>query len=181
LFQWLLIHFFKTWKRNSLSILAIALPTSLLAVFLIITIRFQGILYLTYIGQFIAFEVGVVQYTAIIVALIIAILTTAEIMWQNIADRKEEVALLKAVAWRNRHIRYLIWFEGLIIGLIAAIIALIIAFTITWVLYQQIPTEHLSFILLTGFIPLIVGVLGTIIPAERAVRMSPIKGLNRAS
>lgn len=170
-------HFIGKWKRSILSVISIALPTSLLAVFLFITFHLQGVMFTTWLGEYVALEVGPVHYTAVIVALLIAILTTAEMMWQNIAERQEEIALLKAVGWRNRHVRVLIWLEGLLSGIFAAIIGLSLAFLMMWALYQELPTEHLPFILATGGIPLIIGVLGTMLPAERAVRISPVQGM----
>ncbi|CAM3114461.1 ABC transporter permease [Filibacter tadaridae] len=170
-------HFTGKWKRSLLSIVAIALPTSLLALFLYVTVRLQGIMYTTWLGQYVALEVGPVHYTAMAVALNIAILTTAEIMWQNIAERQGEIALLKAVGWKDRHVRLLILIEGMFSGLFAAIIGLALAFGIMWGLYRQMPVEELGFILATGFIPIIIGIIGTILPAERAVRMSPVRGV----
>lgn len=170
-------HFIGKWKRSLLSIIAIALPTSLLALFLFVTFRLKGIMYTTWLGQYVALEVGPVQYTAMIVALIIAILTTAEIMWQNIAEREQEISLLKAVGWKNNSVRLLIWTEGLFSGIFAAVIGLALAFGMIWGLYHQIPIEEIQFILATGLIPILVGVIGTILPAERAVRISPVHGV----
>ncbi|HLS07433.1 ABC transporter permease [Lentibacillus sp.] len=171
-------HFMGKWKRSILSVIAIALPTGLLALFLYITFRLQGIMYTTWIGQFVALEVGPVHYTALIVALIIAILTAAEIMWQNIAERQSEIAVLKATGWRNRTVRYLVWLEGICSGLLAAVIGLSFAFLMMWGLYGQFPTEEIGFILATGIVPVIVGWFGSILPAERAVRMMPYQSMD---
>jgi len=170
-------HFIGKWKRSILSIATIALPTSLLAVFLFITFRMKGTMYLSLLGEYVALEVGPVHYIATIVALVIAILTTAEIMWQNVAERQEEIALLKAVGWKNRSVRLIIWLEGLISGIVAAVIGLALAFLIQWAMYGEITVEGLKFVLATGIVPIIVGILGTILPAERAVRISPVHGM----
>ncbi|MBE1556779.1 ABC transporter permease [Sporosarcina limicola] len=170
-------HFIGKWKRSLLSIIAISLPTSLLGLFLYITIRLKGVMYTTWLGQYVALEVGPVHYAAMIVTLLIAILTTAEIMWQNIAERQQEIALLKAVGWKNRNVRFLILTEGMFSGLFAAIIGLTLTFGMMWGLYRQFPTEELLFILSTGIVPILIGLVGTIIPAERAVRISPNQGM----
>ena len=75
------------------------------------------------------------------------------------------------------NVRMLIWLEGLLSGLFAAIIGLSLAFLMMWAMYQNIPTEQLPFILGTGVIPVIIGMLGTVLPAERAVRISPVQGM----
>lgn len=169
-------HLIGKWKRSLLSILSIAMPTSLLALFLYITFRLQGIMYTTWLGQYITLEIGPVHYTAIIVTLMIAILTTGEVMWQNVSERTEEISLLKAIGWKNRSIRTLIWIEGLLIGIASAIIAILIACAILWFMYSELPGNEFSYILLTGLIPITVGLIGSIFPAEKAVRIHPIAG-----
>lgn len=177
IFQMAINHFIGKWKRSLLSIAAIALPTGLLAFFLYITIRLKGIMYTTWLGKYAALEVGAIHYASIVVALLIAILTTAEMMWQNIAERHDEISLLKAIGWRNKSIRFLIWSEGVLIGLCAAAVGLSFAFGMIWWLYGEFPAGGLLFILSTGFIPIMIGIIGTIIPAERAVRIHPSQGI----
>ncbi|MBB2483354.1 DUF4352 domain-containing protein [Bacillus sp. APMAM] len=170
-------HLVGKWKRSFLSIIAIALPTSFLAFFLFITFRLKGVMYTTWLGQYVALEVGPMHYTAMAVALVIAILTTVEIMWQNISERSGEIALLNAVGWRNGSIRFLILAEGLLSGIFAGIIGLALAIGMMWGMYHQFPTDQLGFILLTAIIPVIVGLIGAILPAEKAVRISPSRGI----
>ncbi|HLQ71472.1 MAG TPA: FtsX-like permease family protein, partial [Bacillota bacterium] len=171
-------QFIGKWKRSLLSVFSISLPTALLALFLYITFRLKGIMYTTWLGEYVALEIGPVHYVAIVIALVIAILTTAEIMWQNVAERREEIALLQAVGWRGGRIRRLILTEGLWSGLFAALIGLSLAFMMMWGLYGQFPEEEIGFILATGLIPLVIGMIGTIFPAERAVRITPTRGIS---
>lgn len=170
-------HFIGKWKRSLLSVISIALPTALLAVFLYITFRLRGIMYTSLLGEYVALEIGPAHYVAIVVSLIIAILTTAEIMWQNISERREEISLLQSLGWKRWSIRRLILVEGVFSGLFAALSGLIIALIIIWTLYAAFPVEEIGFILATGLIPILIGVIGTIIPAERAVRMVPNQGI----
>ncbi len=89
------------WQRTLLSVVAIALPTSLFIFFLFITFRLKGVLYATWLGEYVALEVGTMHYVAMGVALLIAILTTTEIMWQNVNERKSQLAVLKATGWQD--------------------------------------------------------------------------------
>lgn len=171
-------HFIGKWNRSFLSVISIALPTALLAVFLYITFRLRGIMYTSLLGEYVALEIGPAHYVAIMVSLIIAVLTTAEITWQNVSERREEISLLQAIGWRGWHIRRLILAEGVFSGLFAALIGLSVAFLMMWGLYGSFPLEEIGFILATGLIPIIIGLLGTIFPAERAVRMIPNQGMN---
>ncbi len=170
-------HYIGRWKRSVLSIISIALPTSLLAILLFITFRLQGVMYTTWLGEYAALQVESAHYVAMVVALVIAIFTTAEIMWQNIAERQDEIALLKAVGWKNGHIRLLIWTEGLLSGILATVVGLAPVIAFMWYVYGGVPAEELTFIILTALIPITVGILGTVVPAERATRISPIQGM----
>lgn len=87
--------------RNLLSILAIALPSTLLSFYLFVSIRLDGILYTSYLGEFVAVEVNESHYFIMAAALFIGVLTTAEMMWQNIVERQNELALFKSIGWRN--------------------------------------------------------------------------------
>ncbi|WAA12522.1 ABC transporter permease [Fervidibacillus halotolerans] len=177
IFSMAMNHFFGKWKRNVLSIVAIAMPASLLALFLYITISLRGTMYTTLLGQYVAMEVGPVHYTAVTVSLLIAILTTIEIMWQNISERTEEIALLKAIGWKNRSIRMLIWTEGILIGFGASLLAIVGTISILMRQYSQLETEILVSILFTGLIPITVALIASVIPAEKAASISPIEGL----
>lgn len=163
-------HFAGKWKRSLLSIVAIAMPTSLLTVFIYITFRLQGVMYTNWLGQYIALEVGPVHYIALLIALIIAVLTTAEITWQNISERSEEIVLLKAVGWRNNAIRMLVWSEGFFTGIIASIFAVGAGLFMIQLIYGEVPTQELAYILLTGLIPIVISIIGSIFPAEKAVK-----------
>jgi ABC-type antimicrobial peptide transport system permease subunit len=170
-------YLFGKFKRNLLSIIAIALPTSLLSFFIFITFRLKGVMYTTWLGQYTAMEVGLEHYIAMGVALLISILTTAEIMWQNVSERKPELALLKAIGWRNGMIRRLIITEGILTGVLAGLLGIFITLGMIWGMYREFPYEHIGFILATGIVPVIAGLLGSIPPAENAVHISPSYGV----
>lgn len=165
-------------QRNLLSILSIAIPTMLLIYYLFISFRLEGILYTSWLGEYIAMEVGPIHYITIITALALSVLTTAQIMLQNVEERKSELAILKALGWRNSTIRKLILSEGFLTGLISAITGIILGFIMIANIYQQIPVKDISIYLATGLIPLFIGIVGTILPAEKAARQMPLKAIS---
>ncbi|GAA0450194.1 ABC transporter permease [Alkalibacillus silvisoli] len=170
-------HFVGKWKRSLLSIISIALPTALLGLFLYITFQLRGVMYTSLLGEYVALEVGPTHYVAIVISLIIAILTTAEIIWQNVSERSEEISLLQAIGWRSSRIRGLILAEGMYSGLCASIVSMVGVVLTIYGIYGEFPIGELGFIILTGLIPVVVGLIGTIIPAERAVRILPNQGI----
>ncbi|KAA0547425.1 ABC transporter permease [Bacillus sp. BGMRC 2118] len=165
------------WKRTILSIVSIAFPTSLLIFFLFITFHLRGVMYATWLGEFVAMEVGTMHYIAMGVAILIAILTTAEIIWQNVSERQSEIAVLKALGWQNKNIRLLVLLEGGLSGLMAGVIGLSLSFVIIWSVYGQFPSEELLFLCGTLLIPIATGILAASLPAEKAVKIQPYQGL----
>ncbi len=169
------------WKRNSLSVLSIALPTALLTFFLFVTFHLQGVLYTSWLGQFVALQVGPMHYVTMGVAITIAILTTGEIMWQNVTDRRASLAVLKALGWTNGAIRQLIVLEGFLVGLISGVIGLIVAYTTIYVLYDLVPWNEPLLIGVSLALPILFGVIAAFVPAQLAARVQPYQELKDAS
>ncbi|MBO0602440.1 FtsX-like permease family protein [Sporosarcina sp. E16_3] len=163
-------------QRNLVSILAIALPTALLIMFIYVTFRLNGVLYTSWLGQYVSMEVGIHHYIAVSISLIISILTTTEIMWQNIKERRNEISLLKALGWKNSHIRKMVLVEGAVIGLVGGVVGGVLSFIIIYFMYGPIPLTELWLPLISCLIPFIVGMLGSWIPSRIAVKMQPIEG-----
>jgi hypothetical protein len=170
--------FVARWRRGILSILSIALPTGLLIFFLHVTFQLRGTMYTTWLGEYIALEVSAMHYIAMGVALAIAILTTAEIIWQNVAERQPEIAVLKAVGWQNRTIRKMVLMEGAFNGLLAGLLGLMLAIGMIWVMYRKFPIEQLPFLSISLLIPVLTGMIGAIIPSQKAARIQPYQGLS---
>lgn len=164
------------WKRNSFSVLAIALPTALLILFLFVSLQLDGLLFTSWLGQYVSMEVGLPHYVAMGISLLIAIITTTEILWQNISDRKSEIALLKAIGWKDSTIRFAVLIEGGFIGLISGILGIIIAAVLIFGMYGSLSTQE-SWIYLFGFIPVFFGIIAAWIPAMVAVKVNPVEGM----
>ncbi|MHC0038558.1 ABC transporter permease [Pseudoneobacillus sp. C159] len=172
-------HFFGKWKRNALSVMAILLPTALLMFFIFISFRLKGVLYTTWLGEFVAMEIGVSYYIILGVCLLIAILTTYEIMWQNVSERSAELSVLKALGWSNKSVQSLVLLEGLITGVLAGLFGYLAALGLISLIYQQLPFKEI-WILVVVVVPVIVGLVGALIPARIAVKISPVQGMNQS-
>ncbi|MFD2443656.1 ABC transporter permease [Bacillus sp. CGMCC 1.16607] len=172
-------HFFGKWKRNALSVASIMLPTSLLMFFIFVSFRLKGVLYTTWLGQFVAMEIGVSHYIIIGVSLLIAILTTYEIMWQNVSERSAELSVLKAFGWSNRSVQSLVLTEGLISGILSGLFGYLVALGFINLIYHQLLIKEIWLISI-AIIPVIVGLVGAFIPAQFAVRISPVQGMSQS-
>ncbi|MBO7747188.1 ABC transporter permease [Paenibacillus sp. MWE-103] len=165
------------WRRNLLAVLSMALPTALLMFFVFVTFRLKGVFYTSWLGQYAAAEIGFRHYLAIGVCLLIAVLTTAELMWQNVSERKPEIALLKAIGWRNRTVRRLILTEGAVAGGLAGVVAFALGLLLIAMLYRQLPFREMGCLLAVAVLPVLTGALGSALPARSAAGRSPARGL----
>ncbi len=166
------------WKRTSLSVISMGLPTGLLLFYLFITIRLKGVMYTSWLGEYVAMEVSSMHYVAMGIALTIAVLTTAEIIWQNVAERQPEISVLKALGWRNRTIRLLVILEGLLSGMIAGLIGLCFAFILVFQIYGQFPFNQVWMYATSILIPISTGMIAAILPAGKAANTPPYQGLS---
>lgn len=166
------------WKRTILSVVSMGLPTGLLVFYLFITLRLKGVMYTTWLGEYVAMEVSTMHYVAMGIALTIAVLTTAEIIWQNVAERQPEISVFKSLGWKNGTVRMLVILEGMFSGVLAGIIGLVFAFAMVWMMYGDIPFAQLWMYGASLLIPISTGVLAALLPARKAVNTPPFQGLN---
>ncbi|GIO22083.1 ABC transporter permease [Oceanobacillus sp. J11TS1] len=167
------------WTRNLVSVLAISLPTALLILFLFVSFQLNGVMYTSWLGEYVALEIGSMHYYAIILSLIIAIMTTAELIWQNVLERTREIALFKALGWGNPRIYMMVLLEGAILGLISGIVGIFLSIGILSYLYGDSLSfgQWLWLVLINVGIPVVVGLFSAVFPSIRAVNIEPYRGL----
>ncbi|WP_214843271.1 ABC transporter permease [Exiguobacterium sp. s150] len=165
------------WKRTLLTLLAIAVPTSLFMFFLFVSVRLQGVMFTSFLGEYVALEVGTMHYVAMGVSLLIAVLTTTEVMWQNINERRSEIAILKATGWRTANVRRLVLVEGGLLGFLAGLLGLIVAGVLVWNVYGSLPLTELLLLTATLLVPVLTGLIGALLPAQMAVNVLPYQAM----
>lgn len=174
-------HIIQRPGRNFLSILAIAIPSTLLSFYLFVTIRLDGILFTSYLGEFVAVEINQSHYFIIAAALLVGALTTAEMLWQNVMERQDELALFKSVGWKNGTVGSAIILEGAIIGFLAGLLGVVLSMAYIGFMYDIFPWDSLTVLSLTISIPVLIGIIGALIPAVKALKTAPYKLLKESS
>ncbi|MGO0058576.1 FtsX-like permease family protein [Brevibacillus fluminis] len=171
----------RCWRRNLLSVIAMAIPLGLLVFYVFVTFRLDGVLYASWFGKYVAVEIGQTPYIAMVLCFGMAILITAEMMWQNVADRKQDLTLLVALGWPRNALRRLILWEGIQCGALSALLGVGIGFVMIVCLYRTFPWKDLAILATLGAISVVTGAVGALIPAEKAVRLYPQQGLRRTT
>lgn len=169
---------FSRWVRNLLTIFTIGLPSGLLIVFITVSLSLNGVLFTTWLGQYVSIEVKAPHYFSVALCFLIAILTTSEVMWQNIKERNVEISLYKALGWQDRAIRKMIYIEGALIGFLGGILGIVFSMVILHLMYQTIAWNEF-WVFVTGLIvPVFVGVISAAIPG-RKIKIDPSMGLKQ--
>ncbi len=101
-------------------------------------------------------------------------------MLMSVFERTREIGVLKAVGWSNKRILGMIVGESLVITIVSAIIGSLIGFFACTLLGPQMGIEPLFtpkiFIQAFG-IAIVVGIIGGLYPAIKAVKLPPTEAL----
>jgi FKBP-type peptidyl-prolyl cis-trans isomerase len=165
-------HLLGRLPRYALSMFSMIVPTVLLGFYLFVTFQLKGILHTSWLGQYAELQIGLAHFISLMITLMITMLTISEIMWQNINERRSEIALFKAIGWRNKTVRQLIIFEACGLGFVSGLISLLISTGAILFIYHQINFSSVIILLITAIVPIIVAIISALIPAEAAVRVS---------
>lgn len=116
------------------------------------------------------------------VILLISCISIANIMLVNVAERRHEIGIRKAVGATTRNIINQFMAEALIMSLRGGIIGIILAyiFSAVFLLFTSINLAFSWMAILVGFIiPVVIGIIAGVYPAYRASRQDIITALNQ--
>ena len=131
---------------------------------------------------------GIINYITIaacslsVVILLISCISIANIMLVNVAERRHEIGIRKAVGATTRSIINQFMAEALIMSLRGGIIGIILAyiFSAVFLLFTSINLAFSWMAILVGFIiPVAIGIIAGVYPAYRASRQDIIAALNQ--
>jgi len=152
------------WRRNLLAVLCLAVATALLVVFLLVTLRLQGVLCGSLLGEFLILQVGPRHILTSLLCLGIAAVAVAEVIGLNIAERRGEFAVLAALGWRPRTMRLMVAGEGAVLGLVGGLAGAVIAVLALSVYYGSDGSLLWLSALAVVPIPVCAGFLGALAP-----------------
>ncbi len=117
-------------------------------------------------------------------ALVIGCIIVANTMWMSVHQRTREIGVLRAVGWSRRTIMLTVLIEAVGIGLIACLpgcllgvaLAELTAYLPITGQYVRPVFELRPFALAVG-VAVLLSILGSVVPAMRAARISPVEAL----
>ena len=117
-----------------------------------------------------------------LLAIVVGGLGIINTMLMSVFERTREIGVLKAVGWSDRRVLGMIVGESIVITLVAGIIGTILGVFVVQVLLPMagsalVPIYSISTFVKAFGIAIIVGIVGGIYPALKAVRLAPTEAL----
>lgn len=127
--------------RTGLAMTAVAVGSAGLTGLLAITVTFRGSMVGSLLGDAISLQARRVDYLAVTITLLLAAIAVADVSYLNMRERREDLALLRAVGWTSHQLGRLITVEGLLIGLAGSVAGAVLGLTVTALLAGSIPSS----------------------------------------
>lgn len=156
------------------------------------TVRITSFYAIAQIAQSITGAVNFMTFSASLAAFAVAIAGVAATMITSVIERTREIGVLKALGFTDKQVLILILSEGILMSLIGAVIGislgviganilasqgLVIRAGETIIHIQAPPNLSPQIILITIFLTILVGILGSLFPAYRAAKIPPAEAL----
>jgi putative ABC transport system permease protein len=111
------VNVLRTPGRALIGAIGLAVGICALTMLTAVTIAFRGVLVGTLLGDAVAVQVRGVDYIAVVATVALGVLAVADVVFLGIVERGAELAVIRALGWRERALSQMVVTEGVIIGL----------------------------------------------------------------
>ena len=164
---------FRRWERTLLLALIVAFSTALGVLFLEATLHTKGYLRGTLLGDYILLHVEWYHYAMVAVSFVVAALAMADAAVVEIAERRREIGVLKAVGWRDGDVSRLFLSEGVILGAMGGSLGTVLGLLTFALSYGAAPGALVPVSLAGIAAPTVVSLLAILYPAKVAAGVPP--------
>jgi ABC-type antimicrobial peptide transport system permease subunit len=112
----------RTPLRTLLGAGGLAIGVAALTMLLGVTFAFRGQVTGTLLGEAISFEARTVDQLAVAVTVALGVVSVADVLYLNVSERADELALLQAVGWTDAQVGRLVAAEALGIGVLGGLL-----------------------------------------------------------
>jgi hypothetical protein len=147
--------------RTGLGMAAVGVSSAGLTVLLAITVAFRGSVVGSLLGDAVSLQARRVDYLAVAITLLLAAIAVADVSYLNMRERREDLALLRAVGWTDRQLGRLIIAEGMLIGAAGSAAGAGLGLAVTALLAGSVPGSLWLLAGLTGLVGTLASALAT--------------------
>jgi putative ABC transport system permease protein len=158
--------------RTLVGVAGLAAAVATLTVLVAINAAFEGNLVGTLLGDAIIVRVSGLDYLSVAIAILLAVLAVADVLYLNLRERAAELLTLATSGWSDRELIAAAGLEALGLGLIGAVAGAVIG-----VMAGVIIDLPLAWLLIAGFASAAGGValalVASVAPLRRVTRLAP--------
>lgn len=159
--------------RTSMGGIGLALAAAALTTLVGIERSFQGTLVGTVLGRAISIEVRSADFAAIGLAIALAALSIADVLYLNLRERRAELVTLRTLGWSNREIRTLVGLEALMLGTLASALGGLVGGLVSGLVLHLPPAPIAVAALIATAAGTAATMLATVPPIARLRRLTP--------
>jgi putative ABC transport system permease protein len=115
------VNVLRTPGRAAVGAVSLAAGVAALTILAAVTFAFRGVVVGSLLGNAVALQVRGVDYIAVGATVALGVLAVADVVFLNIRERAQELAVIRAFGWRESALSRLVITEGAIIGLAGAL------------------------------------------------------------
>lgn len=157
--------------RTGLGMAAVGIGSAGLTLLLSISVAFRGSLVGSLLGDAVSLQARRVDYLAVAIILVLAAIAVADVSYLNMRERRNDLALLRAVGWTDGQLSRLITTEGAFIGLAGSVLGAGLGLAIAVVLEGSTPATLWLLAALAAGIGTLVSVLASLAAAQSLPRL----------
>ncbi len=163
--------------RNLLTLAGLATPAALAGVVGYIALRLRGQLFLTWLGEYVALQVGPAHYLTVFLASAMAVIITIDSVWLKVRERAPELSLLGSLGAPPRAIYAAVVLEGCLLGLAGGLVGSVSATLVLFRVFASLPPSAWIVWALSLAVPTVCGALAAQPPARAALAIAPAQGI----
>ncbi len=168
---------FRRWERTLLLALIVVFSTALGVLFLEATLHTKGYLRGTLLGDYILLHVEWYHYSMVAVSFLVAALAMADAAVVEVAERRREIGVLKAVGWRDGAVGRLFLYEGVVLGAMGGVVGTVLGLLTFALSYGAVPGALVPVSLAGIVTPAAVSLLAILYPARAAAGVPPAEAV----
>ncbi len=151
--------------RTGLGMLAVGVGSAGLTALLAIAVAFRGSVVGSVLGDAISLRARTVDYLAVVVTLLLAAVAVADVSYLNMRERRDDLAVLRAVGWTAGQLTRLIAAEGLLIGVTGSLAGAGAGLAVTAAVVGSVPAGMWPLAGLAALAGSLAGVLAALLAA----------------